>query len=279
MEERLCRAEKMEALGALVGGVAHDLNNILSGIVSYPELILVELPAGSPLRDAISTIRLSGQKAAAVVQDLLTLARKGVVSTEVLNLNELISDYLRTPEHEDLRMQQPNVHFDLRQERDLPPIRGSRVHLFRTLMNLLSYAAEATPGGGVVTITTSSAYLDSPIAGYDDVREGRYTVLSVSDTGKGISAKDRDRIFEPFYTKNTMGRRGTGLGLTVVWGTVKDHNGYADVQSEEGRGTTFTLYFPVARDALKKNRPPALPKEYMGTILAVDDARERSASK
>ena len=266
MEERLCRAEKMEALGALVGGVAHDLNNILSGIVSYPELILAELPAGSPLRDALSTIRFSGQRAAAVVQDLLTLAHKGMVSTEVLNVNDLISDYLGTPEHEDVRMQQPNVHFDLRQERDLPPIRGSHVHLLKTLMNLVSYAAEATPDGGVVTITTASAYLDSPVAGYDDVREGRYTVLSVSDTGKGIPAKDRDRIFEPFYTKNAMGRSGTGLGLTVVWGTVKEHNGYADVQSEEDRGTTFTLYFPVARDALKKNRPPALPKEYTGAI-------------
>ncbi len=278
MEERLCRAEKMEALGALVGDVAHDLNNILSGIVSYPELILVELPSGSPLRDAISTIRLSGQRAAAVVQDLLILARKGVVSTEVLNLNDLVSDHLRTPEHQALRMQQPNVHFDLRQERDLPPIRGSRAHLFKALMNLVSYAAETTPDGGVVTITTSSAYLDSPIVGYNDVREGRYAVLTVSDTGKGIHAKDRGRIFEPFYTKNAMGRNGTGLGLTVVWGTVKDHNGYADVQTEEGRGTTFTLYFPVAWDALKKNRPPALPTEYKGTILAVDAARERSAS-
>ncbi len=277
MEERLRRAEKMEALGTLAGGVAHDLNNILSGIVSYPDLILMELPEESPLREAIVTIRQSGQRAAAVVQDLLTLARRGVVSAEVLNLNDVISDYLKTPEHEQIRMYQPNVRFEIRLERGLLPLKGSRVHLSKTIMNLLLNAAEAMPGGGVVTITTMIQYLDRPVKGYDEVREGDYAVLMVSDTGKGISAEDRGRIFEPFYTKKAMGRAGTGLGLAVVWGTVKDHSGYIDVQSEEGRGTTFFLYFPMAREALTGDQPPALIEDYLGkgeTILVVDDVKE-----
>jgi CheY-like chemotaxis protein len=277
MEERLRRAEKMEALGTLAGGVAHDLNNILSGIVSYPDLILMELPEESPLRDAIVTIRQSGQRAAAVVQDLLTLARRGVVSTEVLNLNEVISDYLKTPEQEQIRVYQPKVRFNTQLEQDLLPIKGSQVHLSKTVMNLLLNAAEAMPGGGTVTITTMVQYLDRPVKGYDEVREGDYAVLMVADTGTGISAQDRGRIFEPFYTKKVMGRTGTGLGLAVVWGTVKDHNGYIDVQSEEGKGTTFSLYFPVAREALTGNQPPVLREDYQGkgeTILVVDDVKE-----
>ncbi len=277
MEERLRQAEKMEALGTLAGGVAHDLNNILSGIVSYPDLILMELPEESPLKDAIVTIRESGQRAAAVVQDLLTLARRGVVSTEVLNLNNVISDYLKTPEQEHIQAYQPNVRFEIRLEPGLLPMKGSRVHLSKTIMNLLLNAAEAMPGRGVVTITTMVQYLDRPVKGYDEVREGDYAVLVVSDTGKGISAEDQGRIFEPFYTKKVMGRTGTGLGLAVVWGTVKDHNGYIAVQSEEGRGTAFSLYFPMAREALTSDQPPISLNNYLGkgeTILVVDDLKE-----
>jgi len=277
MEERIRRAEKMEALGTLAGGVAHDLNNILSGIVSYPELILMELPDGSPLRESILTIRQSGHRAAAVVQDLLTLARRGVVTTEVLNFNDVAAEYMKTPEQEQIQMYHPTVRFEVRLGQGLLPVKGSRVHLSKTIMNLLVNAAEAMPGGGVVTITTMVQYLDRPVKGYDEVQEGDYAVLMVSDTGKGIPAKDRGRIFEPFYTKKVMGRSGTGLGLAVVWGTVQDHNGYIDVQSEEGRGTTFSLYFPVAREALTGDQPPVLLEDYMGngeTILVVDDVKE-----
>ena len=106
------------------------------------------------------------------------------------------------------------------------------------------------PNGGILTIKTANQYLDKPIQGYDEVREGDYVVLSVSDTGEGIPAADLKRIFEPFYTKKVMGRSGTGLGLAVVWGTVKDHHGYINVQSEEGKGSTFTLYFPVTREEI-----------------------------
>ena len=132
------------------------------------------------------------------------------------------------------------------------------------------------PNGGTLTIKTANQYLDRPIQGYDEVREGDYVVLSVSDTGEGIPAADLKRIFEPFYTKKVMGRSGTGLGLAVVWGTVKDHNGYINVQSEEEKGSTFTLYFPVTREEISAKRLPSPISEYLGkgeTILVVDDVK------
>jgi len=127
-------------------------------------------------------------------------------------------------------------------------IKGSSVHLEKTLMNLVSNAAEAITQTGTVTIRTENRYLDKAIVGYDEVKEGDYAVLSVSDTGMGIPPEHQGKIFEPFYTRKMMGRSGTGLGLSIVWGTVKDLNGYIDVQTKVGEGTTFTLYFPVTRD-------------------------------
>jgi CheY-like chemotaxis protein len=132
--------------------------------------------------------------------------------------------------------------------------------------------------GGTVTIRTANRYLDKPIQGYDNIREGDYAVLSVSDTGEGIQATDLKRIFEPFYTKKVMGRSGTGLGLAVVWGTVKDHNGYIDVMSEVGKGTTFTLYFPVSREEIAKVDTAMPLSEYIGkdeSILVIDDIKEQ----
>ena len=134
------------------------------------------------------------------------------------------------------------------------------------------------PKGGTVTIKTTNQYLDKPIHGYDQIQQGDYVVLSVSDTGDGILEADLKHIFEPFYTKKIMGRSGTGLGLAVVWGTVKDHNGYINVQSEEGKGSTFTLYFPVTREEATTEATVIAAEEYMGkgeSILVVDDVKEQ----
>jgi PAS domain S-box-containing protein len=274
LDARLQRMEKMEALGTLAGGVAHDLNNMLSGLVGYPDLILMQLPEDSPVSGSILAMKRSGQKAAAIVQDLLTLARRGMVSMEMVNWNNVISGHMKAPEQEKIQQFHPDVCFDVVLEPDLFPVKGSPVHLSKVIMNLLSNAAEAIKGHGVVTISTRNQYLDRPVRGYDDVKEGDYVVVEVSDTGKGISLEDREKIFEPFYTKKVMGRSGTGLGLAVVWGTVKDHNGYIDVQSKEGKGTTLTLYFPMTREKLKSDFPTVSPLDYMGkteTILVVDD--------
>ncbi|MEE9609777.1 MAG: ATP-binding protein, partial [Desulfatiglandales bacterium] len=278
LEAQLQRAQKMEAIGTLAGGVAHDLNNILSGLVSYPELLLMELPENSPLRNPVLTIQKSGEKAAAIVQDLLTLARRGVAATEVVNLNHIVSEYLKSPEHEKLLLYHSNVQVESNLEPNSSNILGSPVHLSKTLMNLVSNAAEAMPNGGKISISTKNRYVDRQIKGYDDVEEGEYVILSVSDTGVGIAPEDMDRIFEPFYTKKVMGRSGTGLGMAVVWGAVKDHKGYIDVQSVVRKGTTFTLYFPVSKKKIDKDTSPLTLEDYMGkgeSILVVDDVEEQ----
>ncbi|TET25128.1 MAG: response regulator, partial [Candidatus Aminicenantes bacterium] len=235
-------------------------------------------PEDSPLRKPILTIQKSGEKAAAIVQDLLTLARRGVAVTEVEDLNHIISEYIKSPEHEKLKSFHPNVQLKTNLEADLLNILGSPAHLSKTIMNLVSNAAEAMPDGGTISISTENRYIDEPIRGYDSVEEGDYVILTVSDTGVGISPGGMERIFEPFYTKKVMGRSGTGLGMAVVWGTVKDHKGYIDVQSAEGKGTTFTLYFPVTRKEVAKDKYLVSIEDYMGkgeSILVVDDVEEQ----
>ena len=279
LEERLARSQKMEALGLLAGGVAHDLNNVLSGIVSYPDLILMDLDEDSPLRRSIATIKHSGQKAADIVQDLLTLARRGVTNTEVLNFNnDIIDEYLRSPEHEKLITYYPHIKIETYLEPDLMNIKGSSVHLRKTLTNLVSNAAEAQPNGGKVAIYTRNQYIDRPVRGYDNVQEGDYIVLKIVDYGAGIAQEDLSRIFEPFYTKKIMGRSGTGLGMAVVWGTVQDHHGYIHIESNEGQGTTIELYFPITREGIKKEEALVPIEDYKGRgelILIVDDVKEQ----
>jgi len=278
LEAQLQRAQKMEALGALAGGVAHDLNNILVGIVGYPELLLMKLPQDSPLRKPIHAIQKSGEKAAAIVQDLLTLARRGVAVNEVVNLNHIISDYFKTPEYERLYSAHPLIRFETHLKDDLLNILGSPVHLSKTVMNLICNSVEAMDLDGTIITSTANEYIDSPIRGYDDVQKGDYVVLTVSDTGMGISPEDIDRIFEPFYTRKVMGRSGTGLGLAVVWGTVKDHGGYIDVQSIEGKGTTFKLYFPVTGEEPAQVGLSAPTDAFCGNgerVLIIDDAEEQ----
>ena len=278
LQSKLQRAQKMEAIGTLAGGVAHDLNNILVGLVSYPEMLLMEIPEESPLREDLLTIQKSGERAAAIVQDLLTLARRGVAVTEVVGLNHIISAYLKSPEHEKLKLYHSNVQIETNFETALLNILGSPVHLSKTVMNLVSNAAEAMPNGGTVFISTENRSIDRPIRGYEHVDEGDYVTLRVSDNGMGFSLEDTERIFEPFYTKKVMGRSGTGLGMGVVWGTVKDHKGYIDIKSTEGKGTTFTLYFPISRKELASDKSLSSIEDYMGkgeSVLVVDDVEEQ----
>jgi PAS domain S-box-containing protein len=279
IKDQLQRAEKMETVGTLAGGVAHDLNNLLSGIVSYPELLLLQLPEDSPFRKPIATIQKSGEKAVAVVQDLLTLARRAVMPTEPVDLNQVVSQFLSSPEYYKIKEYYPEVQTEVRlEEAEGLTIMGSPTHLSKTVMNLLSNAVEAMPRGGRIVVSTDQCYMDRPVAGYDDIKEGDYVTLTVADTGTGISPDDIDKIFEPFYTKKKMGRSGTGLGMAVVWGTVKDHKGFIDVQSIEGEGTTFKLYFPVSRNVSAVDGSEIRTEDYTGRgelILVVDDVEQQ----
>lgn len=272
LEEQLTNARKMEALGTLAGGVAHDLNNILSGIVSYPELLLDDIPFESPLYQPLLDIKVSGEKAAAVVEDLLTLARRGVPINEIIDLNRIVTAYLASPEYNRLSSQYPNVALETDLAPVLPAIMGSSIHLSKALMNLVANAFEAIQGAGVVHISTSVKTIETDDGGA--VLPGHYLVLTVADNGIGIHKKDLRRIYEPFYSRKKMGRSGSGLGMAVVWGTVEDHKGVIEADSEPGRGTTFTLYFQVEAVALMSEMDIENLEAYRGNgerVLVIDD--------
>ena len=276
-KEKLARSKKMESLGLLAGGVAHDLNNVLSGIVSYPDLLLLRLPEDSPFRESIETIKESGRRAVAIVQDLLTVARGVATTKEPLNLNDLIGDYLHSPEFNKLKQFHPTVTVKTNLDKNLLNISGSQVHIRKVLMNLVSNASEAINDSGNITITTVNRYVDTPLRGYDDIYAGEYAVLAVSDDGSGISSDDLERIFEPFYTKKVMGRSGTGLGLAVVWNVVQDHKGYIDVTSNDN-GTTFELFFPITREEISEKDlfiPFTDLKGNGEKILVIDDVESQ----
>jgi len=273
LEVQFQKARKMEAMGLMAGGVAHDLNNILSGIVSYPELLLMDLPEDSPLRKPIKTIQESGMRASDVVEDLMTIARGVATAKNALNLNTIVTGYLGSAEHRRLERTHAFINFKTALAHDLLNISGSLTHINKTLMNLVTNAAEAIEDAGTVTISTVNQYIEEPLMGHEDVHTGEYVMLSVSDDGSGITPKDLERIFEPFYTKKVMGKSGTGLGLAVVWNTVQDHNGYVNVKSSE-KGTVFELYFPVIRQGVAAEKENIPLEDYLGhgeKILVVDD--------
>jgi two-component system, cell cycle sensor histidine kinase and response regulator CckA len=272
-EEQIARAKKMESLGLMAGGVAHDLNNVLSGIVSYPEMILMDLPEESRLRRPIETMHESGKRAVAIVQDLLTVARGVAVEKDIIDINRVVLRYLDSAEFKRLMTYNPGVTIKTELEETELNIKGAPVHIGKSLMNLVINAVEALNGLGKIVIKTENKYLDRHIRGYEEVKPGEYAVLSVADNGNGIEPKDLERIFEPFYSKKHMGRSGTGLGLAIVWNSVQEHNGYIDV-STSSKGTKFELYFPVSYEKALSENAKKSPKGYQGNgekILIVDD--------
>ncbi|MBW1781722.1 MAG: response regulator [Deltaproteobacteria bacterium] len=277
LEAQLARAQKMEALGTLAGGVAHDLNNILSGISSYPELLLMKLPQDDPLREPLKTIHRSGIKAARIVDDLLTLSRRGAAVFETVDLQQVIGDYLKSPEFREMLSFHDNVTYKTKFSSDDFNINGSMVHLSKTVMNLITNAAEAMPAGGPITISLERVTVPYEKQSVTVLKDGAYIKLTVADEGTGIAPEALDHIFEPFFTTKKMGRSGTGLGMAVVWGTVKDHNGQIDVKSLAGRGTTFELLFPAAASKQPHglSPPSTCPEGRNEFILVVDDVFEQ----
>ncbi len=271
LEVKLVRAQKMEAIGLMVGGVAHDLNNILSGIINYPELMLVKLDTDNPLRKPLQSIKESGLRAAAVVADLLTVARGAANVREVHNIHEMAKEYLNSPECSRLRALYPNIAIRLRCLTENASILCSPVHIKKCLMNLVTNAVEAIENVGLVQLVIREEQQTAGKNGDGGIQQN--VIIEVIDDGPGISEKDRERIFEPFYTKKVMGKSGTGLGLAVVWNTVQDHGGKIQVTGGS-QGTTFSLFFPRME---KVTLAPVVEQEFSGfkgdgeSILVVDD--------
>jgi signal transduction histidine kinase len=277
LEAKLQSARKFESLVTLAGGVAHDLNNILSAIVGYPDLLLDTLAPDSALCGPLTTIKKSGQKAAEIVQDLLTLARHNVSTKKVVDLNQIVQDFLTSPEYRDAVGERENIAVEMQFSKHPLKLLGSATHISKTVMNLVQNAVDAMPAGGTLTLSTRASYIDTPFSGYERIPLGEYAIFEVSDTGIGMPSSDLEKIFEPFYTKKVLGRSGTGLGMSVVWGTVKDHEGYFDIATEEGTGTTFSLYFPASRLEIDVS-PTVYIEDYLGngeSILVIDDAKEQ----
>jgi signal transduction histidine kinase/CheY-like chemotaxis protein len=272
------QAQKMELVGIVAGGVVHDLNNVLASSINYPELLLMDTPEDSPFREPLETIKKSGLKAAAIVEDLLTLSRRRVANREVLDINIAVAECVVSPEVERIRLFHPKIDISVDHE-DIPlKIKGFPIHFAKTLTNLISNAAEAMADGGKIVIKTSREIISENNRPDSKMADGEYAVLGVTDEGEGIAEEEKEKIFEPFYTKKEMGRSGTGLGMTIVWNSVKDHEGFIFIDSIKGRGTTFHIYIPATNEPLpeKKSKPSSSLRRGKGeSILVVDDVKEQ----
>jgi signal transduction histidine kinase len=273
---QLKQSQKMEALGVMAGGVAHDLNNILAGIVSYPELIRVSLPDDSPLLNPLKTIENAGKRAAAVVDDMLTIARNVASVKEAVNLNDLIAELLGSPEWQRIEEIFPEVRITQRLDSQLALISCSHVHIRKCIMNLLYNGIEASAPVGQVVIFTGIEKKGNSFS-EEDSGESQYVYFSIQDSGPGIGSEHIDHIFEPFYTTKKMGHSGSGLGLSVVWSTVEEHGGEIRIR-DSSNGARFTILFPaLKKDAFKPETDNPVPFESLkgeGSILLVDDEPE-----
>ena len=270
LKEELLHSQKMEAIGLMAGGVAHDLNNILSGIVTYPEVLLYNMPSDNPMYKPLTIIKESGERAAAIVADLLTVARGIAAPRKVCDLNKLIINHLNSPEHLHLRKINPGVSLETNLSSELLLISCSEVHIRKIIMNLIVNAYEAVNANGNIIVSTHKKYIKNPP---NELQKGDYNVLSVIDNGQGIPKEDLKRIFEPFYTKKFLGRSGTGLGLSIVWNSVKDHNGFININTGHS-GTTFDLYFPAFNILVDNNNNEIQKNNYSGhgeKILIVEN--------
>jgi nitrogen-specific signal transduction histidine kinase/CheY-like chemotaxis protein len=273
LQDQLVRAQKMEAIGLMAGGVAHDLNNILSGIISVPELLLMRLDEDSPLRPHIQLVMESGERAAAVVSDLLTVGRGVITQKKLIELQDQVVRCVERIQTRDMDSRFPQVTLQCPPGSDALPVYCSLVHLDKMLLNLILNASEEVTANGRVTVTTQRIDLSTPLPGYQDVPAGAYALVSIRDNGPGIRPEDQARIFEPFYTKKVMGRSGTGLGLSIVWNAMLDHRGHIQFDSSS-EGTEFRLYFPLSQETAPINEEDGEDAPPLGngeTVLVVDD--------
>jgi two-component system cell cycle sensor histidine kinase/response regulator CckA len=278
LEHQLNHAQKMEAVGQLAGGIAHDFNNILTATIGFASLMLMKMDGDNQLRHYAEQILTTSEKAAALTQSLLAFSRKKIISLQPTDLNEV----LRNGKKLLLRL----IREDIEVRDELCPeslvIMADSVQLEQVFMNLVTNARDAMPEGGELHLKTALFAMDDKFIhthGYG--KTGKYACISISDTGMGMEEKTRERIFEPFFTTKEMGK-GTGLGLATVYGIVRQHDGYINVYSEPGRGTTFRIYLPLASGIMveyEKSKPSQLVGGVETVLLAEDDEYVRKSDK
>jgi len=278
LESQLRHAQKMEAVGHLAGGVAHDFNNILTAIVGYGHLLKMKMKEEDPLLYNVDQILASVKRGAGLTQSLLAFSRKQVMNPKPANLNEVIESVyklLKRLVSEDIELKTVPAKEDV-------TIMADSGQIEQVLMNLVTNARDAMPNGGTVSIETKRIELDDEfIKSHGFGTPGIYALITVCDTGIGMDKETKEKIFEPFFTTKELGK-GTGLGLAIVFGIIKQHNGYINVYSEPGQGTTFRIYLPVIQAGVKDIKPdeqltPPGGKETI--LLAEDDEPARKLTK
>jgi len=271
LESQLQQIQKMEAIGQLAGGVAHDFNNILTVISGYVGVLLAKLPASDPLRDFVMEISKASERAAALTRQLLAFSRRALLEPKVLDLNSLLTD----SEKMIRRLIGEDIELTTSLASDLWPVKVDRAQMDQVILNLIVNARDAMPQGGKLTIETSNITLDEDYTRTRaDAKTGPYVLLSATDTGCGMSREVQQHIFEPFFTTKGLGK-GTGLGLATIYGIIKQSGGHITVYSEVGLGTSFRIYLPSAGERLvtPKQSAPSFKNiiHGRGTILLVED--------
>jgi signal transduction histidine kinase len=273
LQAQLLESQKLEAMGRLAGGIAHDFNNILVAIMGYSELASSMLPEGTPVKEYIRNVIKASEKAKALTNQVLAFSRKQIIDLRAVSINDLIMNFKVMLD----KLIPENIEVRLSLSHDVSAVMADAHQLEQIIMNLAVNAKDAIINGGVLSLTTENASLDSETAKRLDLKSGRYVLLSISDSGSGMPEDIKQHIFEPFYTTKEGGR-GTGLGLAVVYGIVKQHNGAIEVYSSPGIGTTFRIYLPpvvaIESSLPVSEKPDPQPELPVGTerILVVEDS-------
>jgi len=267
LENRLRQAQKMEAIGTLAGGIAHDFNNLLMGIQGNISLLLMRCDPAHPYYDRLKKIEGHIENGSKLTSQLLGYARKGKYEAKPIDINHVVEETVQT-----FGRMKKQIRFYFNLAPDLDPVEADASQIEQVLINLFLNASDAMPGGGDITVTTNMVHDIRFKSLTHDPRPGRYVLTSIRDTGVGMDGKTKERIFEPFFTTKEMGR-GTGLGLASVYGIIKGHNGYIEVESEVSAGTTFHLFLPASEKKIEKTAPGTSELILKGceTILLVDD--------
>ena len=273
MEEQYRQAQKMEAIGRLTGGVAHDFNNMLTAIIGYSEFLLMHFKEGDPTRQIVEEIKKAGQRAAELTQKLLAFSRKQTINPETVNLNDIVKDMEKMLK----RLIGEDIKLVTELDENLGLIMIDPTQVTQVIMNIVVNAKDAMPNGGVLTIETRNVIFNTEYASKHldtKIEKGEYVMLAISDTGVGMDEETKSHIFEPFFTTKGPGK-GTGLGLSTVYGIIKQHKGYIWVYSQPGKGTTFKIYFPMLKktEGIKIKNEATVKENIRGkeTVLLVED--------